>query len=241
MVTLDYDRVAIEYAHYRQVHPRVLESLLRTGEVDACSRVLEVGCGTGNYVAAVSAATGCMCWGIDPSPGMLTLAQEWLEPVDLRLGQAEQLDFPPGFLDLVFSVDVIHHVTDHRAYFAEAYRVLRAGGKLCTVTNSEWIIHHRQPLSTYFPETVPIELARYPAIAELRSAMDDVGFGQIGEEMVEFDYLLTSSRAYRQRAFSSLHLIADEPFQRGLTRLEQDLQRGPISCVLRYVLLWGTK
>lgn len=33
-------------------------------------------------------------------------------------GSAEDLDFPTDFFDLVLSVDVIHHLTDGRAYFA---------------------------------------------------------------------------------------------------------------------------
>ena len=138
-------------------------------------------------------------------------------------------------------MDVIHHVDDRLVYFREAYRMLRTGGKVCTVTDSEWIIRHRQPLTVYFPETVEMELRRYPRIAELRDIMERVGFGEVTENTVEFAYRLTDIQAYRDKAFSALRLIPEEAFQKGIERMEQDLGTGPIQCVPRYLLLWGTK
>ena len=64
---IDYNKTAAEYAQHRQVHPRVLQSLLEISGVSSASKVLEVGCGTGNYILAVESLTGCVCWGIDPS------------------------------------------------------------------------------------------------------------------------------------------------------------------------------
>jgi ubiquinone/menaquinone biosynthesis C-methylase UbiE len=238
---IDYDQIASEYARHRQVHPEVLRSLLSTSRVGRASKVLEVGCGTGNYIVALEALAGCSCWGIDPSGQMLSRARERSRTTHFQLGQAERLDFPQDFFDLVFSVDVIHHVGDRLAYFREAYRVLRAGGKGCTVTDSEWIIRHRQPLAVYFSETVEIELSRYPRIAELREIMERVGFGEMTESTVEFAYPLTDLQAYRDKAFSALHFIPEEAFQRGIERMERDLCTGLIQCLSRYLLLWGTK
>jgi ubiquinone/menaquinone biosynthesis C-methylase UbiE len=238
---IDYDKIASEYARHRRVHPGVLESLFSTGGVGSVSKILEVGCGTGNYIVALESLAGCSCWGIDPSQQMLSRAGERSEKIGFQTGQAERIDFPPGFFDLVFSVDVIHHVGNRREYFREAYRVLKAGGKVCTVTDSEWIIRHRQPLAAYFPETVGPELDRYSRIAELRELMEQAGFGQVAENLVAYSYQLTDIQAYRDKAFSSLHLIREDDFQRGIERMERDLRAGPIQCVSRYLLLWGTK
>ena len=239
--SLDYDQSAAAYAQHRQVHPEVLRSLLEVGCVGSASNVLEVGCGTGNYILALQSLAGCGGWGIDPSEQMLSRARQRSGEARFQLGKAERLDFPADYFDLVFSVDVIHHVGDRPAYFQEAYRVLRLGGRICTVTDSEWIIRHRQPLTVYFPETVEVELERYPRIAQLREFMASAGFGQIVDATVEFPYQLTDSRAYRDRAFSALHLIPELAFQKGIERLERDLRVGPIACVSRYALLWGTK
>jgi len=70
--------------------------------------------------------------------------------------------------------------------------------------------------------------------------MAEVGFGEVNDGMVEFPYELHSAQAYRDRAFSSLHLIPQEELEAGVEQMEQDLRRGPIKCVSRYSLLWGT-
>jgi ubiquinone/menaquinone biosynthesis C-methylase UbiE len=178
---------------------------------------------------------------MDPSEQMLSRTRERSGGISFQLGRAEKLGFPPDFFNLVFSADAIHHIGNRFKYFREAYRVLKAGGKVCTITDSEWIIRHRQPLSAYFPGTVEVELGRYPSTAGLREDMERVGFGKITENTVEFSYRLTDIQAYRDKAFSSLHLIPEETFQRGIERMERDLHAGPIQCVSRYLLLWGTK
>jgi ubiquinone/menaquinone biosynthesis C-methylase UbiE len=238
---LDYDQLAAEYARHRRVHPMVLKELFDAGRLGPGSRVLEVGCGTGNYIHAICQAVGCRGWGIDPSEGMLARAREAEAGVAYSQGKGEKIDFLAGAFDLVFSVDVIHHVVDRRAYFAEAWRVLDQARRFCTVTDSEWIIHHRRPLTAYFPETVEVELQRYPRISDLEALLAETGFTHIEARTVEFPYVLTDLQAYRERAYSSLHLITEEAFRQGITRMEHDLARGPIPCISYYLLLWGEK
>ncbi|MGB2799103.1 MAG: methyltransferase domain-containing protein [Dehalococcoidia bacterium] len=238
---IDYDKIASDYARHRQVHPKVLEGLIMTSGIEAASKALEVGCGTGNYIVAMQGLVGCSCWGIDPAEQMLSMAEEGLLKVSFQCGKAERIDFPRNFFDLVFSVDVIHHVGHRLDYFQEAYRVLKTGGKVCTVTDSAWIIRHRQPLAAYFPETVEVDLGRYTPIAELRQIMEQVGFGEITENTVEYCYQQTDIQPYRDKAFSCLRLISEEAFQSGIERMERDLRTGPIQCVPRYLLLWGMK
>ena len=238
---IDYDSLAREYAQHRQVQPKVLENLISVGKLDPASQVLDVGCGTGNYAVALEKTIGCTCWGIEPSEQMLSTARARTQRAHFKLGRAEQLDYPAEFFDVVFSVYVIHHVSNRPKYFPEAYRVLKQCGKVCTATDSEEIIRQRQPLSVYFPETIEKELQRYPGASEVRQMMRQAGFHNLEETVVEFAYPLTDIRIYRDKAFSCLHLISPEAFERGIRRMEEDLQIAPIQCVSRYLLLWGAK
>ncbi len=238
---IDYNTIAQEYARHRQIHPDVFKKLIQSGELNRASKVLEVGCGTGNYTAALEKAVGCSCWGVDPSEQMLAKAKARCANADFKVGNAQQLAYPTGFFDFVFSVDVIHHVDDRSAYFREAHRVLKKGGQVCTVTDSEEIIRHRQPLSVYFPETIEPELQRYPSIADLQAMMSQAGFLHLQKTQAEFTYSLTDMQRYRDKAFSCLHLIATEAFERGLQRMAHDLRRGVILATPRYVLIWGIK
>ena len=76
MTPIDYDTIAADYARHRTVHPGVLRALVETSHMARATRALEVGCGTGNYIAALRAATGCAGWGVDPSERMLARARQ---------------------------------------------------------------------------------------------------------------------------------------------------------------------
>ncbi len=235
----DYDRMAAEYARHRRVNPEVLRRLI-VG-LEPAAKVLEVGCGTGNYLIAIREVVGSSCWGIDPSAEMLAQARARSDQVHLLQGKAEHLGFPDGQFDFVFSVNVIHHIVDRDRSFREAWRVLSHGGRSCTVTDSERDIRRRRPLSVYFPETVEVDLARYPRIEELRASMQEAGFANVADEMLEFAYEVRDIGAFRDQAFSCLRLISEEAFRRGIERMEKDLLAGPIVGVSRYTLVWGVK
>lgn len=236
---IDYQSLAEDYARHRHVHPGVLQRLLETVELEQAAAVLEVGCGTGNYLEAITRASGARVAGIDPSSAMLDQLRARFPEALVSVARAESLPFPDGTFDLVYSVDVIHHIADRDAFVAEAARVLRPGGWLCIVTDSEADIAARAPLSSHFPETVSHELLRYPAIAVLRAEMERAGLAALREEHVDLRYPLTDSAAYRNRAYSSLHLITDVEHARGMERMERELATGPIEARSLYTLLWG--
>lgn len=238
---IDYNKLATEYEKYRNVHPRVVDSLVSMGKIESSSRVLEIGCGTGNYIGQLAELIGCQPYGIDPSEQMLSIAREKFPSLGLYFGKGEKISFESGFFDLVFSVDVIHHITGQSSYFHEAYRVLKRGGKVCTATDSEWMIRNRQPQSLYFPESAEVELKRYPKISTLKELMRNAGFAAISEIMVERKYELRDIEGYRKKVFSALLLITEEQFQRGLKRMEEDVSKGPIKGISRYLLVWGSK
>jgi ubiquinone/menaquinone biosynthesis C-methylase UbiE len=236
---VSYDEVAGEYAAHRRPHTGVLQELVRRTRLTPESAVLEVGCGTGNYARALAAPCGCTACGLDPSAAMLSHASAHSEAARWIQGRAEQLAFAAGAFDLIFSVDVIHHVPDKASFYRQAARTLRSGGQICTVTDSREIILQREVLSGYFPDTVDLELARYPRIAELQAWMAAAGLQGLQVITVEEPYELSSIGPFRDRAYSSLHLIPREAWRTGLERLERDMARGPVRGVSRYACVWG--
>ena len=237
---LDYDRRATEFARHRKIHPEVIRELLASGFFGPGTCVLDVGCGTGNYAAALSEATNCRISGVDPSVRMLAWARDAAPWEFLSKSGGENLPFANDTFDVVMSTDVIHHISDRDAYFRQAARVLRPGGHLVTVTDSHDTILRRRPLSSHFPETVGVELQRYPPVPRLLEEMARAGFVERRLVEVSREYDLEDIQAYRDRAFSSLLLIEEEAFHSGISRLEADLARGPIPCVSLYTMIWGT-
>ena len=236
---MNYDQLAADYAATRRVHPGIVPRLVDAIRSSGAQRVVEVGCGTGNCAAALQGETGVRVLGVEPSAGMLAFAQA--AGVLGCQGAAEALPLRDESIDLVYTVDVAHHLSDPRRYLGEARRVLRGGGLLCTATDSAEIIATRRPLAVYWPETVRSELERYHPIPRLIEWMEAAGCTVVGEEEVSFAYPLRDAEPYRRRAYSTLQRIGDEAWRAGLARLEADLQRGPVECVTRYTLVWGAR
>jgi SAM-dependent methyltransferase len=97
------------------------------------ARILEVGCGRGDTLAALQ-ALGYDCVGVEPSIHMMDICAA--SGVEVRFGTADSLDFPDDYFDAVFCQEVIEHLhpEDVPCFFVEAHRVLRHGGVLSIET-----------------------------------------------------------------------------------------------------------
>jgi SAM-dependent methyltransferase len=106
---------------------RVTISAIQAG---ADERVLDAGCGTGAYLAAISQARSA-AFGLDFSRGMLRVARQAAPKAHLVQADLNQ-PFPVrrGAFHVVLSALVSEHLSDLRRFFTEAFSVLRPGGRL---------------------------------------------------------------------------------------------------------------
>lgn len=220
---------AAVYARLRGVQLGVLDALLGYAAEVRATTVLEVGCGTAVHLRALREAVGCACWGVDPSLAMLTRGRADDQMLRLARARAEALPLAAERVDLLYSVDVVHHLQNLGAAYGEMARVLRSGGILVTATDTEATIRARPVLSGYFPETVPHELARYPTIAQLEAAHAHHGLEIIDAFVVEHPYVVTDARPFRERAYSCLYSVSDAALAAGVARLERDLPLATVS------------
>jgi len=117
----------------RRFHRRLLEQ----ADIAAGSRVLEVGCGTGNLsILAKRLHPAADVTGIDPDPKALARAhrkaQRGRVVVRFDLAYSEQLPFPDAAFDRVLSALMLHHLDSNAKVPAlrEVCRVLKPGGSL---------------------------------------------------------------------------------------------------------------
>ncbi len=100
---------------------RLLDLVSRT--LPARARVLDVGCGTGGFCAALR-LRGHEAIGTDPHAAEMGLPPDRFVP-----GTSDRLPFPDASFDAVCIFDVLEHVDDTAA-IGECRRVLRPGGYL---------------------------------------------------------------------------------------------------------------
>ena len=107
------------------------QALLRAGLKPGMT-VLDIGTGTGLVAREAATLVGdpTLVTGVDPSPGMVEHARV---PAGVRLlaGSAEAIPSPDGAADFLSMGYALRHISDLRPAFAEFFRVLRPGGRLC--------------------------------------------------------------------------------------------------------------
>ena len=107
------------------------------GPVRPGEHVLDVGCGAGvdTCIAAMMAGEQGLAFGVDGSPEMLARARDnaalaGLGNVGFKQADAESLPFAEASFDVLISNGVYNLVLDKPRALAEAYRVLKPGGRV---------------------------------------------------------------------------------------------------------------
>ncbi len=116
--------------------------LAATGPL-AARTVLDVGCGTGRLLSAVTAA-GATAIGLDNDSGMLGVAARRTSAPLVR-GDAAALPLRSAAVDVTIALAVLEFVADPPAVLAEMARVTRPGGYVVVGAlnpNSPWGVAH---------------------------------------------------------------------------------------------------
>jgi 2-polyprenyl-3-methyl-5-hydroxy-6-metoxy-1,4-benzoquinol methylase len=93
----------------------------------AGQRVLDVGCGNGAFLLKAREA-GWQVMGVDPDPDAVATARQ--KGLEVRLGSVEAFAGEAGLFDAITFSHVIEHAHDPKSVLADAYRLLKPGGKL---------------------------------------------------------------------------------------------------------------
>jgi len=227
----DYEAIAADYdRRYRDYEWTRAEYEILHFVGNSPADVLEVGCGTGHWLALLH-AHGAQVSGLDASRAMLEFARRKLPKAELVHGSAEQLPWPEASFDRVFSFNAIHHFPDQQMFIREAHRVLRAGGSLSTWSLDPHTGMDRWWVYEYFPRTLEIDRERFPRAFDIRSWMIEVGFTDVKTEIDHpADVLLDARTALQsglvaQGSTSELAMLTEAEFQEGRQRIEYAIEQ----------------
>ena len=233
---INYDKTSKIYDSSRYAIPEKVAKLVYCLGLSVDSVVLDLGCGTGNFVEALSPLVKTII-GIDLSRGMLMKAREKLPEVPLVCANVKQLPFESSTFNCAFAVQVLHHIKEKGLFLKETHRVLKEGGSFAIDTCSHeqmrtfWFYH-------YFPEALQLDLARIPDCLEIVHLLKDAGFKDI---CVEISYSDIASehlnpenylkKDYRD-GMSTFQLLQEHVVERGCDMLRKDIASGEVTRVI---------
>ena len=245
MSKVNYNEISQVYDDVRQADIELINSFLQEIEVEKETRVLDIGCGTGNYTDSLQKITQGEVYGVEPSKGMLGKAKAKQSKVVFKQGNAADLPFEDEIFDFVYMTDVIHHVPEIWAMFAEINRVLKEKGRVCIVTQSHQQIENR-PIARFFPGTVAVDKRRYPDIPEIIVNSEDQGLKLVKNAVLNENAKIELGQEFlelvKKKGYSMLHLLSEEEYREGLLSLKNELMNGQIIAgSAGETLVWLTK
>jgi SAM-dependent methyltransferase len=217
------------------------EALFRAAHLAPGERVLDVGCGTGTTLRAISTAVGATgsVVGVDISAPMLALARERtrdIPNVTIIEGDAGVLALDPP-VDAIVSRFGVMFFADPVAAFTNFRRVLRPSGRIVfvawrTPAENEWV---RVPLaaveSVLGPAAPTLPDAPGPFAfadrARLERIMTDAGFAKVAIE--RFDATMTIATTGVEEAVTHATMVG--PASRRLTDASDEARPRAIEAI----------
>jgi ubiquinone/menaquinone biosynthesis C-methylase UbiE len=127
-----YDESILQRWYFGPVHTRMLDLLMQEGPEKPPRCIVDVGCGTGRLLRAVSVRwPEAQLIGVDPAGQMVSQAGRLCPKATFKLASAESLPLPDESADIVLSSISFHHWADQEEGLQEIARVLRPEGLFC--------------------------------------------------------------------------------------------------------------
>jgi ubiquinone/menaquinone biosynthesis C-methylase UbiE len=143
-------------------------------------RVLEIGCGCGSE-AELFARAGADYTAIDLTNAAVHITRRRFQLANLEgrfvQGDAENLPFPDGSFDFVYSHGVLHHTPDTPRTISEVHRVLSPGGRAAIM------LYYRDSFNYYVNLGIIRRLRAHLLRTELGIKLSGAIFGETEEEL----------------------------------------------------------
>jgi SAM-dependent methyltransferase len=159
------------------------------GEVRPGDRVLDLGSGAGDFTA-LAAGAGASALGAEVAEAAVSRARRQHPGLEFQLVPIEgPLPFLDNSFDLVWSSEVIEHVTDTARWLSEVRRVLAPGGRLLLTTPSHGRLRVAWHGVEAFSEPLGDHLHLYTR-RSLRELLGEFGFAEVSVRAVDGPPLL---------------------------------------------------
>src|SRR5262245_25905862 len=179
-VQAHFDRLAPDMEQWRRrswYYHQELRRLCRF-VIPPGATVLEVGCGTGDLLAAVEPSAGV---GVDLSPRMIAQARRRFPELEWRVGDGESLDLDRRF-DYIIMSDLLGHLEDIWAAFQCLGRHSRPDTRVI-ITNYNYLWEPFLKLAELAGQRIPLRMQNWLPLGDIQNLLHLADF-----EVVRRDY-----------------------------------------------------
>lgn len=239
-----YNTIGSGYNTTRAADPYITSRLYNLLAAKHNGKYLDVGTGTGNYLAALS-KLGLDMTGLEPSDTMIQQARINNPNISIIQSGIENTTIEDETFDGATGVLTIHHWEDPQKGLSELYRILNPQSRLVLFSftpeqmRGYWLCH-------YFPEMMKEAMATIPTLADMLHMLKQSGFTDIHTEKYFVkedlqDQFMYSSKYRPERyldekirngASAFRLLITPEELASGLTQLQNDIESGEITHII---------
>ncbi len=184
-----------------QFHTRGLPATVELAEaagIGGDTAVLDIGSGLGGPSRYLAATFGCRVHGVDLSPSFVGAAQYLAglsglqDRLSYRCANALDLPFDAESFDVAWTQHVAMNIADRGGLYAEAFRILRHGGRLAIY---DVVVGNGKPLHFPVPWSREAETSFLLTQEAMRAALQAAGF-----EIVDWsDRTAAASRWFEER------------------------------------------
>jgi len=223
-VRIDYADISQRYDSFRSFPDALRRRVVELGGIGRGTRVLDLGCGTGNAAAALRADPGAEAVGMDRSQAMLEKALSKGVPVIRADADTQPLPFRSGAFETVIGIYVLHHIRDLSGLMRECRRVIGRGHLVLLTAGHAQIEDQHPAIKRSFPSFVRVDKARFPDIPEILRLIHEAGFDHVdcqefGADRVPLDRAFLEK--VKNKYISTYELIPQDEFEEGVRKLEE--------------------
>ena len=184
------ENLAIHYGYYddgvRTFDDAALNAnrtLAKALDARPSDQIVDAGCGIGGTSIWLAENVGSQMLAVNIQPMHIDLGRKLVSARDLeekiKFVQADFTDIPvaSGSMDKVFSIEGVGHGPDKQAFFREAYRILKPGGRLVLfeyfTKEGDLTIREQERIQKFMAGW---EVASLPRVSEYRAIANEAGF-----------------------------------------------------------------
>lgn len=242
---MNYKQLAAQFASTHTVNYHIFFEIITFFSPNSKIKVLDFGCGSGNYIAAMRTYTNYNIYGVEPCEEMIAYAQKQNPNITIKPGNHASIPYPDNFFEYVYMTNVVHQIPDISLMYKEIYRVLKPNGMLCICTENRCQLLSKYWIK-YFPSIIIKDLQRFPSISKLKKSAKKQNLTTVKVSSVNerkwchiTKFLLLQ---VLKRSMSVLNLISDKEYEVGTEKILRAYKTRKVHFSNRgYTFLWLRK